>query len=1200
MNCPHCNFANPAGMKFCGECGGRLARLCAACGVESPPGFKFCGECGTPFGAGGAPGASPASPATPANFAASAAPATIAAPAAVAVRPAAVPASGPAAAHSAPPAFPGSPPAGAPAAAHGLPSPVAAPYTPPHLSAEVLRSPTVIEGERKQVTVLFCDMVGSTALADRIGPEAMHALLRRFFELALGEVHRFGGTINQFLGDGFMALFGAPVAREDHARRAVLTALAVRKALEQLRQELADPGGAGASGAPVDAAVLAELAVRMGLNTGWVVVGGLGDHLRMDYTAVGDTTNMAARLQQLAAPGEIVISEATRAQTGDDVRVESMGPAMVKGKSTPVTVYRLLGPAERGSQAEWAPRDLSPLVGREQDLGVLADLFELAAAGRGQVAGIAGEAGAGKSRLVFELRRRLQQGRHLAWFSGRCVSYGESVPYLPLVSLLRNALGIPEGAEGAAGAGGDAVDVVTEKLAAGLAQSGASAAESMPYLLELLGARNGGEELAELGSRAIQERIFGALRQMLLQTARREALVVEIEDLHWVDPTSEEFLAGLVEELAGASVLLLLTYRSGYRASWMEKSYATQVGVRPLSASQSRALVEALLRRSDVPPELTAAMLKRAEGNPFFLEELTRSIDDRVTLHGEVVPDTVQAVLMARIDRLPDEHKRLLQAAAVLGREVPRGLLAAVWGAPADLGLDALLQDLKRWEFLHETRGADGQAQLIFRHALTQEAVYQSMLTSRRQALHAAAGHALEQLFAGRLEDASAGLAYHFPQTQEAAKAVTYLAMAAETSARRYAHAEAAKALAEALRHAERLPEPERDRRVVELVLQLAHSLLPLARFPETLELCLAHRERVERLGDPALAGRFHFWLAHTHSYLGDQAQAAASAEQAIAHSEACGDEVTLAKAHYVLARDGFWSGQFALGVDHALQAVALLERHGERWWRGQAYWVAGFNDYALGRFRPALDAMAQAQAIGEALSDPRLDTSWSSGYFYASMGEFDAAIRDCRGGLDRSRDPLNSTAALGFLGYAYLEQGDPQRAAEALETAVEALRKAGFRQMLGWFCAFLAEASLGIGRAARGRLLAGEALDIARETRFGYGAALAQRALGRIALQAGTTTEAAGWFEQALATFSELGAQFEVGRAHLDLAALAHDRNDTRAAERHLGLAGDIFRQLGTPRYSDRVDKLAEQLAGSWLDAAAGGAAVPPRLPGR
>jgi class 3 adenylate cyclase/tetratricopeptide (TPR) repeat protein len=1132
MNCPHCQFANPPGMKFCGECGARFSSVCGRCGVESPGGFKFCGGCGAPLVSSAAPDP-----------------------------PQAVP----------------HPHAHPDAAAAALPQPGAAPYTPLHLEEEVLRSRTAFEGERKQVTVLFCDLVSSTALADRVGPEAMHGLLRGFFELALGEVHRYGGTINQFLGDGFMALFGAPVAREDHARCAVLAALAVWRALDQQDSEMIG----NTEPRPGDGAV-SELAVRMGINTGWVVVGSLGDRLRMDYTAIGDTTNLAARLQQLAAPGAILISGATRSLVGDDVQVESLGQVMVKGKASSVGAYRVLGAAESATQRGLAQRELSPLIGREQEIGELDGLVELAAAGQGQVVGIAGEAGAGKSRLVFELRRRLEQRRHVAWFSGRCLSYGQGVPYLPLLNLLRDAWSI---------AAAEPPEEVAAKVAAGLAQSGVDGTDSVPYLLELLGVRNGGEALVELGSRAIQNRIFAALRQVFSCASQRCLVAIEVEDLHWVDPTSEEFLASVVEDLPGTGLLLLLTYRSGYRPPWLDKSYATQVAVRPLSLAESRTLVDAVLRRSDVSAELTAAILERAEGNPFFLEELARAVEDRG--NDSVVPDTVQAVLMARVDRLPDEHKRLLQTASVLGRELQRNLLAAVWESPPTL--DVLLQDLKRWEFLHEVPAADGQTTLWFHHALTQEAAYQSLLTSRRQLLHAAAGQALEALFAGRLEDAYASLAYHFAQANDSPKAVEYLACAAEWWARRYAHPEAAQALEEALRHAERLPEVERDRRLVTLVLQLAHSLLPLARFPDTLELCLRHRERVEGLGDDALAGRFYFWLAHTHSYLGDQAQAAVSAERAIALAENCGDDVTRAKAHYVLARDGFWSGRFALGVEHALRAVALLERHGERWWRGQAYWVAGFNDYALGRFAPALDAMARAQAIGEALADPRLDTTWSTGYFYATMGEWEAAIRDCQGGLARSRDPLNTTAALGFLGYALLEQGDLPQAVRTLEPAVDSLRQAGFRQMLGWFCAFLAEAYLRTGRAAQGRQLAKEALDIARDTGFGYGAGLAQRALGRIARQAGAAGEALGWLEQALATFSGLEARFEVGRAHLDLAALAQDRGDDEAAARHLALARDLFTELGATRYVERVRQLSAQGADSWLDRAAGGAASSP-----
>jgi class 3 adenylate cyclase/tetratricopeptide (TPR) repeat protein len=1224
MNCPHCQFANPPGMKFCGECGARLQRLCGRCGSESPAGFKFCGACGAPLGSADLPAAAaeplaaqaPGSPAPLAPVTALNAGSAVAA--VVPALPGTETAAGAAPPAAAAVAAPQPVPPQAPAPNRVLPQAAAAPspYTPPHLAAEVLQSRTTVEGERKQVTVMFCDLVSSTALADRVGPEAMHGLLRRFFELALGEVHRYGGTINQFLGDGFMALFGAPVAHEDHARRAVLAALAVRRALASdsaamLRQagldgaagppHSAEPAGsavllaAGALGAAGDV-VPEALAVRMGLNTGWVVVGVLGDHLRMDYTAVGDTTNLAARLQQLAAAGAILISAATHSLVGGEAEAELLGPVKVKGKIAPVTAYRLIGLAATAPGAgcpELAQRELTPLVGRDQEIEGLRALAERADEARGQVVGIAGEAGAGKSRLVFELRRRLERDHQVAWFSGRCLSYGQGAPYLPLLNLLRGAWGIAEA---------DPEPVVAARVEAGLAQAGMDGAASLPYLLELLGARRGGEALAELGSQALQDRIFAALRDLLLRAAQRSLVVVEIEDLHWVDPTSEEFLDRLADDVAGARLLLVETYRSGYSPHWLDRSYATQIAVRPLSVHHSRELVSASLRRADVSPELTAAILERAEGNPFFLEELARAVDERATADDGVVPDTVQGVLITRIDRLPPEHKRLLQTASVLGRELQRRLLEEVWDGTQSL--DPLLRDLKRWEFLQEVPAADGETLLLFRHALTQEAVYQSLLGSRRQALHAAAGRALEALFADRLEEAYPALAYHFPQAGDAPRAVEYLARSADWWARRYAHPEAVKALEEALRHAERLPAGERDRQTVELVLRLATSLLPLARFPDTLALCLRHAERVERLADPSLGARFHFWLAHTHSYLGDQAQAAASAERAITLAEECGDEVTLAKAHYVLARDGFWSGRFALGVEHALRAVGLLERHGERWWQGQALWVAGFNDYALGRFAMSLAAMAQAQAIGEVLADPRLDTTWSTGYFYASMGEWEAAIRDCRGGLERSRDPLNTTAALGFLGYAYLEQDDLPRAVQALAPAVASLRTAGFRQMLGWFCSFLAEAKARTGRLAEGRLLAREALGISHETEFGYGAGLAERALGRIGRLAGERAEAAAWLHRALDTFTGLEARFEIGRAHLDLAELdpagaaagaAEAPDPGGEAERHAVLARDIFRELRVPRYLTRAERLVASLAGAWLEEAAGGAAVPP-----
>jgi tetratricopeptide (TPR) repeat protein len=532
--------------------------------------------------------------------------------------------------------------------------------------------------------------------------------------------------------------------------------------------------------------------------------------------------------------------------------------------------------------------------------------------------------------------------------------------------------------------------------------------------------------------------------------------------------------------------------------------------------------------------------------------------------------------LTARIDRLPAEHKRLLQTASVLGREVPLDLLQAIWDRPSRL--EPLLLDLKRREFLHEMPAAERPV-YSFHHALTQEVAYQTLLTSRRQTLHAAAGTALEQLYAGHLEKVYDRLIYHYPKTAETGKAVRYLTLFAETAARVYAHAEAAQALRQALEQAQRLPPGERDPLFLDLILRLAPSLLPLARFHETLETLERYRTSLDQVSDPALSGRYHFWLAHTHSYLGNQEAAAENARTAIAAAELCGDEATQGKAYYVLGRDCFWSGRFSEGIKHSLKAIVLLERSGEPWWQGQAYWVAGFHHYALGRLEAALQAMSRAHAIGEALGDHRLDTSWSTGYFHASTGDVEKGIEDCRGGLERAQDPLNTAAAFGFLGYAYLEKGDIPRAKETLQQAVQLLRQTGFQPLLGWFSAFLAEACLADGRHEEARELALQALEITGEAQFRYGVGLAQRALGRVARGRGDLPAAEAHFKEALTTFATLEVPFEVARTHLDLAELAHAQGNPATAVRDLDQANRAFVELGLRSYQERVARLSADL---------------------
>lgn len=1091
MQCPRCRFDNPAQMRFCVECGAPLVLACPSCGAEMLMSFKFCGDCGASLRAADSP-------------------------------------NGPQKAGRQ---------AGGEAAAGVRPSPAR--------GAAASFSGAAV-AERKPAAVLACELDLDAAGSEPPSPDLVHDLLTRFATLARTEVERYGGTIHRFLEQGFLALFGAPVALEDHDRRAVLAAHALADRLAQTVDE-------------IEAAHGVRWGARMGLDSGPIVVGGA------DRPAVGDAIVMATRLARHAPPGAVLVGDGLAAVGDSEVALVADSPIAL-GDGRRAEVRRVVGSGGLGAAGLRAPNH-GPFVGRRRELGVLEDLLRQADRGHGQVVAVAGEPGAGKSRLLHELYRQTFPGCRMSYLRGQCQSYGNAIPYQPLVDMIRKASRIFASDDGA---------TVAAKMRGSIERVGTDAGEALPYFLRLLGVREGTETLDELEPQAVQSRTFAVLRRMLLDASRNSLVVMELEDVHWIDETSEAFLDSLVEVMGAARLMLLVTYRSGYQPRWLERSYSTQITLRRLSDDDSRELVAAVLRGTDLPPELTGDILAKAEGNPLFLEELARSLAEHGAAREIAIPHSIQGILAARIDRLPDGHKHLLKTASVLGRELSLDLLEALWDREEPLL--GLLEDLRRWEFLYKTPSED-QTIHFFKHALTQEVAYESLLIPRRRGLHTRAAAALEALHAEHLEDAYDRLIYHYPRAGEPEKTVHYLTLFAARAARDYAHAEAAKALREALDHAERLPEQHRDRRLVEVLLQLAESLLPLARFPETLELFERHAERAEKLGDPSVGARYAFWLAHTHTYLGHQEETQRHAEQAIAAAQECGDETTEGKAHYVLGRDGFWAGRFAEGVRHSLRAVVLLERCGEPWWQGQAYWVAGFNHYVLGDFAKAIDALERARAIGEALDDYRLDTSWSLGYFYASLGEGDTGIEQCRRGLDGARDPLNSAVAMGFLGYAYLEKGDLDKAIDSLRESVERLRDTGMRQILGWFSVFLAEAYLAAGEVERAGELAASGLEITREARFGYGEGLAQRALGRVAASAGQADEGRRLLGQALATFDSLGVPFEVARTRLELARLAHAAGDPATAARELDEARRSFAELDAPRHEERVQALAGEL---------------------
>ena len=604
-------------------------------------------------------------------------------------------------------------------------------------------------------------------LPERLDPEAMHQIMDQALRLMAEAIHRYEGTVNQFLGDGLMALFGAPVALEDHALRAVMAALMIQETINAYNEQLKSERDV-------------EIRLRLGLNTGLVVVGRIGDDLRMDYTAVGDTTNVAARLQSLAEPGTILIGEATQRLVEGYIHNAAQGPVQVKGRTEAVQVYEVTGRRRRRSRLEVSiERGLTPLVGRERELSLLHDCLTRAKAGRGQVVGIGGEPGIGKSRLLYEFRKTLEEER-IIWLEGHCVAQGQNTPYLPILEILRTNFQIEDG---------DTSLQLREKLRRGIRHLDASLEGFLPYLDELFGLPVEDELLTQLHPHLKQWKTFEALRALTMAGSQRRPHVIVIEDLHWLDKTSEEYLTFLIESLAGTPVLLLTTYRPGYAVRWAAKTYYTQIALDRLTRQAVEELLQALLGADPRIAPLKQLLMERTEGNPFFLEESVRMLAESLVLAGVRgayrlvkpfqtirVPATVQAVLAARMDRLPAEDKHLLQTAAVIGKQTPLALLQAVVGQPED-ALRRGLAHLQAAEFVYD-RGLFPDVQYAFTHTLTHEVAYGSLLQERRRVLHARIIEAIETLYADRLAEWRDWLAYHVVRGEVWSKAPAYFHLA--------------------------------------------------------------------------------------------------------------------------------------------------------------------------------------------------------------------------------------------------------------------------------------------------------------------------------------------------------------------------------------------------------------------------------------
>jgi len=729
--CPACSVENRQGARFCDGCGAALPRACAACGTALRPNAKFCDECGRAVAA-----------ATPGSGVGAGETRRIV--------------DGPSA-----PATPG-------------PAPnrqSAAPYTPKHLVDKVLGSRSALEGERKLVTVLFADCAGFTAMSTKLDPEDLHAVMDGCFARVMEAVHRYEGTVNQFTGDGVMALFGAPIAHEDHAVRAVAAALAIQKAIREYAETLRQRRGL-------------EFSLRIGLNTGPVVVGRIGDDLRMDYTAQGETVNLAARLQTIATPGHVVISEATEKLVSGYFVTTELSPQTVKGIDHPVRAFEVQEQRRRRARFEVAvERGLTPLVDRTRELARLLELVDRAPSGRGQVISVVGDAGVGKSRLLYELRRRLAD-HALLTLEGHCLPHGEKLPFHLVAQFLQANFGLEDGEPPA---------VHADKVAAGVERLDGELGWTVPYLRHVLGLPADELESEGLDPAQRKRRLIDAVKALTLRGAAEQPLVLIAEDMQWVDRNSEEYCEALVDSVAARPLVLVFVHRPGYVAPWQDRSFHERLTLEPLSEDDTAAMVKKLLTARDVSPAVRELVVSRAEGNPFFIEELTRYLRERELHEGAQasdarIPATVHDLLTARIDRLPDELKRTLQRAAVLGRDFTLTLLERI--APPDVDVKGDVADLVRLELLRE-KDVFPDLRLSFSHLLVQQVAYDGLLLKARAELHARAGAALETLYPGRADDIVQDLAEHYAKTPDRAKAIHYLERAGDRALGLFAYAEA-------------------------------------------------------------------------------------------------------------------------------------------------------------------------------------------------------------------------------------------------------------------------------------------------------------------------------------------------------------------------------------------------------------------------
>jgi class 3 adenylate cyclase/tetratricopeptide (TPR) repeat protein len=882
-----------------------------------------------------------------------------------------------------------------------------------------LTSKGALEGERKQVTVLFADLKGSMELLADRDPEEARKLLDPVLVRMMEAVHRYEGVVNQVMGDGIMALFGAPVAHEDHAVRACYAALDMQTAIRKYADEVRRLHGIA-------------MQIRVGLNSGEVVVRAIGSDLHTDYSAVGQTTHLAARMEQLAAPGSILIPAGTLRLAEGYIQVNPLGSVPLKGLADPVEVYEMVGVGPLRSRLQaTAARGLTRFVGRDHELEQLHQALGRAAAGRGQVIALVGEPGVGKSRLVWELTHSHRTHGWLILESG-AVSYGRATVYLPVIDLLKGYFKIQQA---------DDQRGIREKVTGKLLTLDRALEPTLPAFLALLDVPIDDPHWEGLDPLQRHRETLEAVKRLLMRESQVQPLLVVCEDLHWIDTETQAVLDSLVESLPAARLLLLVNYRPEYHHGWGNKTYYTQLRLDPLPPESAEELLQVLLGADVGLNRLKHLLIQRTEGNPFFLEESVRTLVETKVLSGErgayrletalpsiQVPATVQAVLAARIDRLPPERKRLLQCAAVIGKDVSFALLQAIAELPEEILRQGLVS-LQAAEFLYETR-LFPDPEYTFKHALTHEVAYGSLLHERRRALHGKIMEALEALHADRLVEQVERLAHHAFRGEFWGKALRYLRQAGAKAAARSAHREAVPYFEQALIALQHLPESgEVLEQAIDLRIDLRTSLLPLGEREAVFGYLREAEEVARTLGDRRRLGWVSVYMTHYFSVTGEPMEARKFGQSAQAIAETIRDLPLQVAANLysgaacLISDDYRWAKELFLKTVQSLEGNLCRERFGMLGLPAvlaRCYLARMLAD--CGEFPEGIAHGQEALRIAEAVDHPYslVVACLRLGELYGVKGEFSQAVCLLERSLALARDwnvALLSPIAMASLG---------------------------------------------------------------------------------------------------------------------------------------------------------------------------------------